>query len=140
MQQNLCGYSKRSSMVSVKFYFLCSLRVFDSFLESSWSCCVMVTASQSTPEQGKQLKYFSSRSVIYIYFFNFLYIFICHLHVFTLFILLQVQCLKKQFHIVYIRHNTLQVFTSLQTSISYGELGEEYFFQLVINRIFLSCI
>ena len=66
MQQNLCGYSKRSNMVSVKFYFLCSLRVFDSFLESSWSCCVLVTASQSTPEQGKQLKYFSSRSVILI--------------------------------------------------------------------------
>ena len=53
MQQKFYGYSRQSNMVSVKFYFLCSLRVFDSFLESLWSFCVLATVLQSTPKQGK---------------------------------------------------------------------------------------
>ena len=54
------GTASESNMVSVKLYFLCSLSVFDSFLESSWSCCVLATVLLLTPEQRKQLKYFSS--------------------------------------------------------------------------------
>lgn len=66
MQQKLCEHSKRSNMMSVKFYVLCSLWVFDSFLECSRSCCVLATVLQTAPEQGKQFKYFSSLSEILI--------------------------------------------------------------------------
>ena len=66
MQQKLCGHSKRSNMVSVKFYVLYSLRVFVSHVECSRSCCVLAMVLQTAPEQGKQLKYFSSLSAILI--------------------------------------------------------------------------
>ena len=66
MQQQLCGHSKRSNMVSVKFYVLYSLRVFVSHVECSRSCCVLAMVLQTAPEQGKQLKDFISLSEILI--------------------------------------------------------------------------
>ena len=54
---------RKGNFLFSKLPFVCcfffSLRVIDSFLESSWICFVLATVLQSTPEQGKQLKFFT---------------------------------------------------------------------------------